>query len=285
MFAWGHLKSHAGMGFSYFFYTACYFGLGWSRKWTGLVAWKHHLIALVPLTYLSGFLLVEAFDMFFPIFTPLLFLVGLFGYLAGWYFTSHRAPSLAVVLTLACVIGTWRYYLPETIGSFSEKWNQQHLYPSFVGKSPELRFESEKGARLGPEDFRGKVVLLDFWFSGCGYCIDKFKLLNVVKQHFANEPRVLVASVADGNLDDRKKFNQMLAKYPHITKPALYDPQGQFVKANGIAKFGYSFEIGLDHTSTIYTVDWGNYSGDLLADYYAERLIKQIEDKLKEIPQ
>jgi|GEM_PF-5298136 len=93
MFAWGQLKSHAGMGFSYFFYTACYFGLGWSRKWTGLAAWKHHLIALVPLVYLSGSLLVEAYEMFFPIFTPLLFLVGLFGYLAGWYFTSYSRPE------------------------------------------------------------------------------------------------------------------------------------------------------------------------------------------------
>jgi hypothetical protein len=79
----GAAQVACGHGLFLFFYTACYFGLGWSRKWTGLAAWKHHLIALVPLVYLSGSLLVEAYEMFFPIFTPLLFLVGLFGYLAG----------------------------------------------------------------------------------------------------------------------------------------------------------------------------------------------------------
>jgi thiol-disulfide isomerase/thioredoxin len=284
LFTWGHVKSHVGMGFSYYLYTACYLGLGWSRKWTGLPAWKHHLIALVPLVYLSGFLLIDSPDVYFPIYTPLLFLVGLFGYLAGWYFTAYKAPSLATVIVVAGLIGTWRHFLPRMIHVKSEKWHQKNAYPAFLGKRLEVRLEDEAGASLGPEAFRGKVAVLDFWFSGCGYCIDKFKWLNRVKEHFAGDERVLVASVADGSYDNRAKFAQTLTKYPHITKPAFYDPEGQFMDKSGIRGYGYSFEIRLDQTSTIYKVEVGRVP-DLMAEFYVEQLIAQIEQRLNEMPQ
>jgi thiol-disulfide isomerase/thioredoxin len=284
LFTWGHVKSHVGMGFSYYLYTACYLGLGWSRKWTGLPAWKHHLIALVPLVYLSGFLLIDSPDVYFPIFTPLLFLVGFFGYLAGWNLIAHKVPSLTLIVVLIGLIGTWRLFLPEVLDWDSERWHQRNAYPEFVGKRPELRFENETGTMLGPETFKDKVVVLDFWFSGCGYCIEKFKLLNQVKNHFANDGRVLIASVADGNYDTRVKFAQMIAKYPYITKPALYDPEGQFVGKYGISKRGYAFEMRLDHTSTVFAVALGN-EGELTGDYYVKKLITQIEEKLKEIQQ
>jgi thiol-disulfide isomerase/thioredoxin len=283
MFSWGHLKSHVGMGFAYYFYSACYFGLGWSRHWTGLISWQHHLVALVPLAYLSGFLLIDSPGVYFPIYTPLLFLAGLFGYLAGWHFGARRVQSLAVMFVLAGLIGTWRHFLPQVIHERDEKWHQENAYPAFVGKQLEVRLEDEAGTQLGPEAFRGKVVVLDFWFSGCGYCIDKFKWLNQVKEHFAGDDRVLVASVADGSYDPRAKFAQVLAEYPGITKPALYDPGGQLMDKYGIKGRGYSFEVRLDQTSTIFKVEIGRVP-DLMAEYYVEQLIAQIEAKLGAMP-
>jgi thiol-disulfide isomerase/thioredoxin len=283
-FTWGHFKYLVGIGSSYYYYTAIYFLLGSARNWVDQPAWRHHLIAITPMALLSLVLITEDWDVYFPIYTPLLFLAGLLSYWAGWKAGRHKAHALAILGLVATTLGIWRYYLPQIIDFHAQEWHEEKLYRKFVGLKPELRFEHANGQPTLPEEFRNKVVVLDFWFSGCGYCLDKFKSLNTVKQHFANDPRVVFASVADGNLDDRAKFAEMLVKYPHITKPALYDPQGQFVNRYGIAKYGYSFELDLDHQSTVYAVFSGT-PNPLARQLYAERLIRQVEAKLKEIPQ
>jgi thiol-disulfide isomerase/thioredoxin len=283
LFSWGHIRSHIGVGSSYFYYTAAYFLLGWARDWVGQPSWRHHLIALVPLAWLSGFIMFEEFEIYFPVYTPLLFIVGLLGYMAGWYLSNQRRVALALAAFALATISIWRYHLPTIQYDRDANFFKKEFYPQFVGLKPELSFEDVNGNILGQEKFEGKVVVLDFWYSGCGYCIVKFRHLNQVAQHFKNDPRVLIASVVDGNLDSREKFKSMLVKYPQVTKPALYDPQGHFVNRYGIAKNGYSFEIDLDHKGTVFAV-YGGTDGSLTEQLYIDRLISEIEDKLKTMP-
>jgi len=45
-------------------------------------------------------------------------------------------------------------------------------------------------------DFRGKVLILDFWFTGCGNCRELTPKLKLVEEQFKNDRRVLFISIS-----------------------------------------------------------------------------------------
>jgi thiol-disulfide isomerase/thioredoxin len=58
-----------------------------------------------------------------------------------------------------------------------------------------LRDIHGKTVRLS--DFRGKIVFIDLWFTGCGACQGFYKYqLSRVEQHFRNDPNVVFITVS-----------------------------------------------------------------------------------------
>jgi thiol-disulfide isomerase/thioredoxin len=52
------------------------------------------------------------------------------------------------------------------------------------------------GRRWGLKDFHGKVVVLDFWFTGCGNCVALTPKLRIVEEKFKDNPDVVFVSVS-----------------------------------------------------------------------------------------
>ena len=51
-------------------------------------------------------------------------------------------------------------------------------------------------------DFKGKVLVLDFWFTGCGNCRELTPKLKLVEEQFKNDPRVMFISISsDKNIE------------------------------------------------------------------------------------
>ncbi len=46
------------------------------------------------------------------------------------------------------------------------------------------------------KDFRGKVVVIDFWFTGCGNCIDLNSGMKQVIQHFRKNPNIVFIGIS-----------------------------------------------------------------------------------------
>lgn len=57
-------------------------------------------------------------------------------------------------------------------------------------------FENEKGDTLRLDDFKGKVVLLDFWYTGCENCIQLNKAMQPIVDHYENNPALKFVSVS-----------------------------------------------------------------------------------------
>jgi thiol-disulfide isomerase/thioredoxin len=53
-------------------------------------------------------------------------------------------------------------------------------------------------------DYAGKVLVLDFWYRGCGWCIRAMPQLNQVAEDFAGQPVVLLGMNTDSNIEDAK---------------------------------------------------------------------------------
>lgn len=84
-----------------------------------------------------------------------------------------------------------------------------------------LRNYPAKTARLS--DFKGKLLLLDFWASWCGACIEAFPKLQALQEQYNNEIQViLVNSAATG--DDEATIRASLARLEKRTGMAVQLP-------------------------------------------------------------
>lgn len=54
------------------------------------------------------------------------------------------------------------------------------------------------------EDYQGKVVVLDFWYRGCGWCIRAMPELEKVSEHYQGRPVAVLGMNTDQNVEDAK---------------------------------------------------------------------------------
>jgi thiol-disulfide isomerase/thioredoxin len=80
-------------------------------------------------------------------------------------------------------------------------------------------------------EFRGKVVVLDFWYRGCGWCIKAMPQMNALAEQFAGRP-VAVLGMNTDRVEDDAKFvaDAMGLKYETLLRaeamPEKYGVQG-----------------------------------------------------------
>ncbi len=54
------------------------------------------------------------------------------------------------------------------------------------------------------KDYRGKVLILDFWYRGCGWCVRAMPQMKQIAEHFKGQPVVVFGMNTDRNLEDAK---------------------------------------------------------------------------------
>ncbi len=73
----------------------------------------------------------------------------------------------------------------------------------FVNKSaPQWEAEDFAGKKISLEDYYGNVILLDFWYRACPWCIRSMPLIDKVSQHFKGEPVVVLGVNTDKERED-----------------------------------------------------------------------------------
>ena len=89
-----------------------------------------------------------------------------------------------------------------------------------IGKNvPAFEIEDINGNIISSEDTKGKVVVLNFWFTSCKPCILEIPELNEVYEEFRENKDVVFASITFNELDN---VNSFLKKYP-LRYPVVAD--------------------------------------------------------------
>jgi cytochrome c biogenesis protein CcmG/thiol:disulfide interchange protein DsbE len=87
-------------------------------------------------------------------------------------------------------------------------------------RSADFRLKALDGRTLGPKDFRGKVVVVDFWATWCIPCHEQARILAPIhKEHGGKGLQILAANVGEEAATIRKFLEKAPLPYPVLMDP------------------------------------------------------------------
>ena len=127
----------------------------------------------------------------------------------------------AAVILLAAVIG-YEYlsanYEPEGNEPSSAASSEEHeLAPDFV-------VYDEDGKPVSLSDFRGKPVVVNFWATWCGYCVQEMPSFEKAFLEYGDEVVFMVINVTDGQSETKEDAMAFVAENGY-TFPVYYDTE------------------------------------------------------------
>ena len=97
--------------------------------------------------------------------------------------------------------------------------------------------EVNTGQQISLEDYRGKVVLIDFWASWCPPCLASLPAYELMHQEIGTGEFEIIAINVDENTEDGLEF---LRQHP-VSYPVIADPEGKIGIPYGIRSLPRSF--------------------------------------------
>jgi thiol-disulfide isomerase/thioredoxin len=129
--------------------------------------------------------------------------------------------------------------------------------------APDVALQSDDGAVVHLSDYKGKVLLVDFWASWCAPCKTSFPALDALYREY--QPRGF--EVLAVNLDEeRRAADRFLSEHAH-RMTVLFDPKGISPGAFGVKGMPTSYVI--DRAGAIRFTHMG-YSGNVDLSYRKE---------------
>ena len=116
-----------------------------------------------------------------------------------------------------------------------------------------------------PDDFKGKYVLLDFWATSCGACVQDIKMSYGTLYEKYHGLGFEILGIADDSSETIHKFKEKYS-VPWITV-ADRDHDGELIKRFGITAFPTVYLIGPDGRVCAEDLEVRTYLEDLLARY------------------
>ncbi len=91
------------------------------------------------------------------------------------------------------------------------------------GPAPDFTLRSNTGKNLKLSEFRGQVVLLNFWASWCGPCRQEMPALDKLHKRY----RKLGFTVLGVNVEEDSRQARQLLKEVKVSFPILFDTRNQ----------------------------------------------------------
>ena len=146
-------------------------------------------------------------------------------------------------------------------------------------KLPNIVLYDQYGKKHNIEEYKGKVVVINFWATWCGYCVEEMPAFEKVYKEFgSNKKDVIILGVAGpktkqnlNNVDvEKDKIISFLNKNK-ITYPTLMDETGKSFNDYKVRALPMTYVINKD----------GYLEGFVSGAITAEQLRKAVNETLK----
>ena len=154
--------------------------------------------------------------------------------------------------------------LPEDFEELTERIKRR---AKFVNKpAPDWEVEDFSGQKHSLDDFLGNVILLDFWYRGCPWCMRTMPAIDQVAEHFQGRAAVVLGV----NTDQKREDAVMVIQKKH---PGFLNLSGRdLIKKYGVTN--YPTLIIIDRNGLVHSIHVGYEVG------LAQKLIAIIESLL-----
>ncbi|WP_024852063.1 TlpA disulfide reductase family protein [Hydrogenovibrio kuenenii] len=145
------------------------------------------------------------------------------------------------------------------------------VLPAYTGvQNRSLVLQDRAGKTVNLKDYRGKVVLLNFWASWCPPCVHEMPSMATLKNRLKGQDfEILAANLAE----DKAAIDAFVKTHP-VNFPILLDPKGSAVKEWKV--FAYPSSYLIDKKGQIRFALFGGY------EWTSPAAMKAIENLLKE---
>ncbi len=117
------------------------------------------------------------------------------GVISAYFYYKNKLPknilffSLSSCFVVFMFFQGWDYWIHRiNYGTYTAKVRAYNLPTKFEA------FDEQK-IFVADENFRNKIVLLDFWFTRCGICFEKFPQVQGVYDKYKNDSSVMILAV------------------------------------------------------------------------------------------
>jgi peroxiredoxin len=109
---------------------------------------------------------------------------------------------------------------------------------------PDFELAQMDGKKLRLSDYRGKIVILNFWASWCNPCVEEFPSMMKLIEEFKGEV-VIVAVSSEESKPDIETFMKAF-QLPKPNFNVVWDPDKAVMQKYGVEKVPESFLVGRD---------------------------------------
>lgn len=195
--------------------------------------------------------------------------------------TKNKKKTICIIFAIAIILLTGcgsssEKNSPENSNqenSNPEKSTQKEVYQelSTGDVAPDFTVETVSGNDFTLSEQNGKVVLLNFWATWCGPCVEEMPAFERLYGEYGEE----IAILAVNCMEDTISVAQFLADKGY-TFPIAYDPEGAVNMKYPTDGIPYTLVIGKD--GTVKNI----YLGARGADAQYEEYKSAIDEALKE---
>jgi len=134
--------------------------------------------------------------------------------------TPFNVRSRRSVLMLAALVSLMLFGCKDAVGGSK----------GAVGSKPEFQLKTLDGRKLGPKDFPGQVVVVDFWATWCGPCRVQARILEPIQKDFEGKGVQFLAT----NVGEDEATVQGFVKSKPFPYPVLLDVDSAVSSGLGI---------------------------------------------------
>lgn len=159
-------------------------------------------------------------------------------------------------IVLFCALFFW---MQGSEGKFTRSWASPSIFHTYVGqmRAPDFSLEDLQGKMVNIRDYRGQVVLLNFWATWCPDCRKEGPSFNTLHNQYRSQGFALFRI---DTKESREAILKFLEKQP-AQFSILLDTKGKVGRLFGVWAHPTTYLIdrqGIVRYRSVGAVDWTN---------------------------